>query len=207
VQQSLLQHGIYALKEQIMSTTRKSTKSAEKDEAMESFFPFFIRSVERIAEFQKKSLEFAAQQNADLSENVKKAAKVWPEAPGTFVFDLYAQAFDKIVETQKSAIDLVVEQSQQAVNLTKERGTSYGKATEGFSSLIQHTVDQTIAAQKKALDFVAEQQKATYDTVKQQFRFANTPAAEAFQNGLDTLIETQKAILDIASKPLHTAAQ
>ncbi len=190
-----------------MSATKKSTKTVEKNEAIESFFPFFTRSVERIAEFQEKSLDFAAQQNADLLENFKKATKAFPQTPGTFMFDLYAQAFDKIVETQKGAIDLVVEQSQQAVNLTKERGTSYGKATEGFTSLVQQTVDQTIAAQKKALDFVAEQQKTAYDAVKQQFRFANTPAAEAFQNGLDTLIETQKAMLDIASKPLHTVIQ
>jgi hypothetical protein len=34
-----------------------------------------------------------------------------------------------------------------------------------------------------------------------------TPGAEALQSGLDALIETQKAMLDIAAKPLrHPAA-
>jgi len=34
----------------------------------------------------------------------------------------------------------------------------------------------------------------------------SNPAAEVFQSGLDTLIETQKAMLDIATKPLKHAA-
>ena len=92
-----------------MSAAKKSTKTVEKNETLESFFPLFTRSVERIAEFQKKSLDFAAEQNADLLENFKKAANIVPQAPGMFMFDLYAQAFDKIVETQKGAIDLVVQ--------------------------------------------------------------------------------------------------
>jgi len=72
--------------------------------------------------------------------------------------------------------------------------------TDGFTGMFQ----QALAAQKKALDFYSEQQKTAFETMKRQFRFVNNPAAEAFQNGLDTLIETQKAMLDIASKPLHT---
>lgn len=59
---------------------------------------------------------------------------------------------------------------------------------------------------KKALDYMAEQQKAAYETAKKQFRISGNPAAEAFQTGLDTLIETQKTMLDIASKPLRRAA-
>jgi hypothetical protein len=42
-----------------------------------------------------------------------------------------------------------------------------------------------------------------YETAKRQFRFAGNPAAEAFQSGLDALIETQKTMLDMATKPLH----
>ena len=191
-----------------MSAAKKSTKTAaEKTETYESFFPLFTRSVERFAEFQKKALDLAGQQNADLQETFKKTASAFPQLPGAFVFDIWAQAFDRIIETQKGAINLAVEQSHQAVNLAKERGTSYGKATDGFTTLVQQAVDQTIAAQKQALDFCAEQQKNAYDVVKKQFRFANTPAADAFQSGLDTLIETQKAFLDIAAKPLHTAVQ
>ncbi|HZQ25638.1 MAG TPA: hypothetical protein VFA89_22805 [Terriglobales bacterium] len=192
-----------------MTATHKSNKTAtaaEKNEMLESFFPLYIKSVERMAEMQKKTLDMAAQQNADWLEIWKKAARMVPQAPGMFLFDLYAQMFERFVETEKGAIDLVVEQTHQATGLVKERGTSYGKATDGFTGLFQHALDHTIAAQKKGLDFFAEQQKTAYDAVKRQFRFVNNPAADAFQSGLDTLIETQKAMLDIATKPLHKTA-
>jgi hypothetical protein len=53
------------------------------------------------------------------------------------------------------------------------------------------------------MDFVAQQQKTAYETMKHQFHFANFPAAEAFQNGVEMLMETQKAMLDVAAKPLY----
>jgi hypothetical protein len=62
-------------------------------------------------------------------------------------------------------------------------------------------VESSVAAQKKALDYYSQQHKTVYETAKKQFRISN-PAAEAFQAGLDVLIETQKTMLDIASKPL-----
>jgi hypothetical protein len=188
-----------------MKATPKSTKTTTAGkQPIEEFFPLYTRSAERLAEFQKKALETLAQQNSDWLETWKKTASLFPQFPGTFAFDLFAQSFDRFVETQKGAIDMAVEQSKQTLNLAKERGASYGKATDGFTGLLQQTVEQTIAAQKKALDFYSEQQKTAFDAVKKQFRFVNNPAAEAFQNGLDTLLETQKAMLDIASKPLHT---
>lgn len=189
-----------------MRAAPKSTKTpaAEKLEPMEDFFPMYTRTVERLAEFQKKMLETMAQQNTDWLETWKKTARMFPQAPGMFMFDLWAQMFDRFIETQKGGIDLAVEQSKQTMNLAKERGTSYGKATDGFTGLFQQTMEHAFAAQKKALDFYAEQQKTAFEAMKRQFRFINNPAAEAFQNGLDTLIETQKAMLDIAAKPLHT---
>jgi hypothetical protein len=188
-----------------MKTTPKSTKTTTAGkQPVEEFFPLYTRSAERIAEFQKKTLETMAQQNTDWLETWKKTATLFPQFPGTFMFDLWAQTFDRFIETQKGTIDMAVEQGKQTMNLARERGASYGKATDGFTGLFQQTVEQAIAAQKKALDFYSEQQKTAFEAVKKQFHFANNPAAEAFQNGLDTLLETQKAMLDIASKPLHT---
>lgn len=194
-----------------MPTAHKSTKTAaapEKHEAVENFFPMFTRSVERFAEFQKETLETAARQNTDWMETWKKTARLVPQAaPAMFMFDLWGQAFDRFVETQKGSIDLAVEQTEEATKLARERGSSLGKATEGFTAIARQAVEQTVAAQKKALSFYAEQQKTAFDAVKRQFRFTNTPAAEAFQSGLDAILETQKAMLDMAAKPLHTAVR
>src|SRR5262249_16752246 len=99
-----------------------------------------------------------------------------------------------------------VEQTQEAAKMAKERGTSCGKANEGFTSILQQAADQTVAAQKKTLEFFAGQQKTAYDTFKRQFRF-NAPGSEVFQSGLETLIDTQKAMFDIAAKPLRTVTR
>ena len=74
---------------------------------------------------------------------------------------------------------------------------------EGVTALFEQTVGQSVAAQKKDLDYYSEQHKAACETAK-KFRISN-PAADAFQSGLDVLIEAQKTMLDIATKPLKRA--
>jgi hypothetical protein len=188
-----------------MRPTPKSTKTAtEKTNFAESFLPMYTKSVERLAELQKKTLEITAQQNAEWMDAWKKAARSRPENPGLFMFELAGQMFDRFLETQKGVIDMAVEQSHTAAGVAKDRGKSMGKAAEGVTSLFQQAMEQSIAAQKKALDFFAEQQKLAYETTKRQFWFAGNPAVEAFQSGMDALIETQKTMLDMASKPQHT---
>jgi len=186
-----------------MRATPKSTKTMEKADFTENFLPMYTKSVERLAELQKKTLEMTAQQNTEWMNAWKKASRFAPENPGMFMFELAGQMFDRFIETQKGAIDMAVEQSHAAAGVAKDRGKSMGKATEGMTGLFQQAMEQSVAAQKKALDFFAEQQKMAYEAAKRQFRFAGNPAAEAFQCGLDALIETQKAVLDMATKPMH----
>jgi len=189
-----------------MRPTPKSTKTTEKTDFTESFLPMYTKSVERLAELQKKTLEMTAEQNAEWMHAWKKAARFAPENPGMFMFELAGQMFDRFVETQKGMIEMAVEQTHNAADVAKDRGKSMGKTAEGMTGMFQQVMEQSVAAQKKALDFFAEQQKMAYETAKRQFRFAGNPAAEAFQCGLDALIETQKSMLDMASKPLHMHA-
>ena len=185
-----------------MSTSKKSTKSAgTKHEAVENFIPLYTKNVERLADMQKKSLEIISEQNAEFIDTCKTAFHFIPETPGMFLFDLFGEAFNRVVDTQKDAIDLAVEQSHALANLAQQRGGSAAKVAEGVTALFQQTVESSVAAQKKALDYYSQQHKTVYETAKRQFRISN-PAAEVFQAGLDVLIETQKTMLDIASKPL-----
>jgi hypothetical protein len=192
--------------EKNMRRTRKSTKVApEKNEIVDSFVPLYSKSIERAAELQKKSLDVAFEQSAELMAVWKKVLHMVPGTPGLFMIDVFAQMFERYVETQKGAIDIATEQGHAAAGLAKERGGYAGRIGEGMSTLMQRSLEHSIAAQKKALDSFAEQNKSMYEAAKRQFRFSGTPASEAFQTGLDTLIETQKTMLDIASKPLHKA--
>lgn len=191
-----------------MPTPKKSTKtangSAKKNEVVEAFIPLYTKNVERLAELQKKSLDIAAEQNAELIDACKKAFHYIPETPGLFLFDLVGQTFERFVETQKGAIDLAVEQSHVVAGLAKERGGSATKVAEGVTALFQQSVEHSVAAQKKALDYYAEQHKTAFETAKKQFRIPDNPAADAFQNGIDALIQTQKTMLDIVSKPFKS---
>jgi hypothetical protein len=190
-----------------MTTPHKSNREPhEKTEVVDTFIPLYEKNVARLAELEKKSLEAAAEQNAEWVEACKKTLRLTPETPGLFLFDLLGQTFERFVETQKGVIDLAVKQSHAVAGLAKERGASITKMAEGVTTLFQQTVEHSVAEQKKALDYYAEQHKAAYETVKKQFHIAGSPAAEAFQSGIDTLIETQKTMLDIASKPLKRSA-
>jgi len=191
-----------------MSTSKKSTKSAaeaaKKNDAAEAFIPLYTKNVERLAELQKKSLDIAAEQNGEFVDACKKAFSYIPEAPGSFLFELAGQSFNRFVETQKGAIDLVVEQSHVVAGLAQERANLAGKVAEGVTGLFKQSVEYSVATQKKALDYYAEQHKTACETAKKQFRLPNNPAADAFQNGVDALIQTQKTMLDIVSKPLKS---
>ncbi len=194
-----------------MSTPKKSTKSANgagaaKNEVVETFIPLYTRNVERLAELQKKSLDTASEQNAELIEACRKAFSYIPENPASFLFDLVGQSFERFVETQKGAIDLVVEQSHVVAGLAKERVGSATKVAEGVTALFKHSVEYSVASQKKALDYYSEQHKAACETAKKQFRLPSNPAADAFQSGVDLLIQTQKTLLDIVSGPFKSAA-
>jgi hypothetical protein len=189
-----------------MSNPKKSTKSvnggaAIKDEVVEAFIPLYTKNVERLAKLQKQSLDTAAEQNTELIDACKKAFSYIPETPVSFLFDLVGQSFQRFVETQKGAIDLAVEQSHVVVGIAKERGAYAAKVTEGVTSLVKQSVEYSVASQKKALDYYSEQHKEAYETAKKQFRIPSNPAADAFQSGIDALIQTQKTVLDIVSKP------
>jgi ABC-type uncharacterized transport system involved in gliding motility auxiliary subunit len=194
----------------IMTRTHKSTRTAgaaEKTELLDTFIPLYAKNFEQVAVLRKKALETFAEQSAELIDAWKKAFHAVPNTPGLFLFDLMGQNFVRYVEAEKGVIDLAVEQTHALASLTHERGASTAKILEGLTNLCQQAAEHSVALHKKTLDQLAEQHKSAYETAKKQFRFAGTPGAEAYQTGLDALIETQKAMVDIASKPLrHTAA-
>jgi len=98
-------------KEQIMTTNRKSTRTAgpaEKTGIVDTFIPLYTKNVERVAELEKNALDIVAEQSTELIEAWKKAFRAVPNTPALFWFELFAQNVDRYVETQKGVIDLGV---------------------------------------------------------------------------------------------------
>lgn len=192
-------------------TTKKATKpvstASAKTEIVDTIATLYTNGVERLAEVQKKGIDLAVKQNAELLNAWKKVAQAVPGVAGLFMLDLASNAFERYADTQKGAIDLVLEQSHALAGQVKERAASAKEAFEGAPALVKQTVDQSVAAQKKALDYSAAQTKAAFASAREQFGLAGTPAqaaAETFQRGVDSLIESQKELLDIAAKPFAT---
>ncbi len=123
------------------------------------FANIFLKGVERAAELQKKSLDAAAQQNAEVIATYQKGPQVVRAMPN--VFELAGKAFEGYIEAQKSVIDQMVKQTAALVQGAKESGNSAQKVAEDFTKTIQPLIEHTVEAQKKALELVAQQVKTS----------------------------------------------
>jgi len=171
--------------------------AGEQIDAVESMTKLYSSGIERLAEIQKKALDFAVQHNAEVVGTWKKNLVA---APGVLMLDLATTAFERYAETQKGAIDLVVEQSHALAGLVKERKLKATDTMEEGRTRVQEVIEHSIAAQKTALDYSAKQAKAAFETAKQQLGYAGTPAgtaADTMQRGMEVVVEAQKELLDV----------
>jgi dsDNA-binding SOS-regulon protein len=184
--------------------TRKAVSPEDKQtEVTETIATLYTKSVERLADAQKTVLDMALQQNTEVIGAWKKIAKSVPDSPIPSILDLAGGMFGQFVDLQKDAIDLALEQSNALAGLAGERYDFIAKAGDTVKTIVQDTVQRAAAAQKNVIEFSATQTKTAFDTYKKQAGVAGTPAeaaADSIQRGFDTLIETQKEILNIASK-------
>ena len=192
------------------SKSNKKTAAAVSPEFVDAFTPLVLNSVERVADLQKKTLDVAAEQTAELIGAWKKAFSFFPVTPPAFLFDFAGQAVQTAVETQKSAIDMVVEQTEAATDIAKVRVEAYSKIVNGVTASVRQSVERSVEAQKKMLEFASAQNKASFESAKKQLGAAAGPATavlDTFQVGADTVIEAQKSFLNFASQPFVTTAR
>jgi len=112
-----------------MTTATKSSKvtgkgafATARNEFTETFLPLYEKGVEHLAEFQKKSLELAARQNAEWTGALKKAFHFQPDTPAAFWIDAAGRTFETYVDMQKEFLDHVVEQSHAVAKFNREYG-------------------------------------------------------------------------------------
>jgi wobble nucleotide-excising tRNase len=187
-----------------MATTQRVREpvgtAKEKVEWTESVAKLFTTGVARMAEVQKKSLDIAAQQNAELVDLWKKAIQKIPGSPGLFVAELQASGFERYAEMHKAAIDLVVDQSKAFADLVKDRTATATRVNEDVDNFAKKSMERVVAMQKKALDQSAAQAKAVVETTGRQFG-EGTPveaAADSMQRGMNAIVDAQKELLDMA---------
>ena len=122
------------------------------------FANLFLKGVEQAAELQKKSLDTAKQQNAEVISSYKTGSAGVSALPN--MFELAGKAFEGYIEAQKSVIDQMVQQTAALVEGAKESGNSAHQVAEAFTKTIEQSIERTVEVQKKALDLIAQQTKA-----------------------------------------------
>jgi hypothetical protein len=122
------------------------------------FVNLFMKGVERAAELQKKALEAATQQNAEMIAASKKAIHTTPLKPG--MFDVVQQGLKRYVEAQRGAIDLVVQQTAAMVEAAKQSGSLTQKVIEEFAKFVEQSVEGAVEIEKEALGLDTRSGKA-----------------------------------------------
>lgn len=188
-----------------MNTAQKVREPAavpDRDRAdwTDSMVKLFTAGLGRIAEVQKRSIDIAAQQNAELADLWKKAIRKVPGTPGMFLLELEDSGFERFADIEKAAVDMVVEQSKAWSDLMKERTATAGKVTEEVDNFAKKSVQRVIAMQKKALDHSAVQAKAVVESSNKQFGNGNVmeTAMDSMQRGVDAIVDAQKELLELA---------
>ena len=166
------------------------------------FASLFLHGIERVADFQKKAIDLAVQQNAEIVDVFKQNAEKLPGFQRLPLLDVMSDAFAQYADTQKSAIDLVVEQSQVWTDVFKDRAKMAGQSVKTVTNLTKQAMERSAAVQKKALECTAANAKATVNAARQQFGFSGSAAdavTETFQNSVDTIVDAQKELLDLVT--------
>jgi hypothetical protein len=174
------------------------------------FAALMHRSVERLAEMQKLTLDVATRNTSDAIQVIKKATNIAANPPMVSLFDLVDQGVLKMAEAQKGVIDLTVQQSARVLEIARIRSDSASRYAGTAGDLLNATTDTVTSAQKILLDFAAEQNKAVANTIKQQAVVAGSApavaAVETYQRNMDMVIQTQKEMVQAAAKPMKAAA-
>ena len=174
----------------------------EAAEVKNTFVTMFARGIDRLADMQKRSIDIAVEQNAELIDVYKTFAQKMPAAPRVPLFEVAGTIFERYADAQKNAIDLAVEQSHALINSTKDRADVAGKTVESAVNLTNQAVERSVTAQKKVLETAAAQTKAAMEAARQQLGFTGVPADAAvnsFHRGVDTFVEAQKEMLDLVT--------
>lgn len=188
-------------RETVMEEPREVGKEAA--EVRDTFVTLFSHGVDRLADVQKRAIDLAVQQNAEIIDIYKKFGMKVPGTARVPLLEVASTVFERYAETQKHAIDVAVEQSHAWMNALKERTTAVNKAAESAVNLTNQVVERSIAAQKKVVENTVAQTKAAMEATRHQMGFTGEQAdavANSFQRGVDSFVEAQKEMLDLVAR-------
>ncbi|HEV2134870.1 MAG TPA: hypothetical protein VGR47_11595 [Terracidiphilus sp.] len=190
-----------------MSPAPKAKRNAAAEEPVkdkeirDNFAALYAKSVERMAEIQKHSIDLATQQNKETIGLWKQMTEKLPWAPPVNGFEEAETTLERFAGTQKTAIDLLVEQTHAFVEIMKERTAAADKTTDSVLKFAKQSFDRSMDAQKKAADAAVNETKTAFENARDRFEFPGGSAvAETIQHGVDAMVEAQKELLEAVSR-------
>jgi hypothetical protein len=190
-----------------MSPAAKPRRNAAAEEPIkekeirENFASLYAKSVERMAEIQKHSIDLAVQQNRETIGLWKHLTEKLPWAPPVNGFEEAETTLERFAGTQKTAIDLVVDQTHAFVEMVKDRAAAADKTADSVLKFAKQSFDRSLDAQKKATDAAVNGTKSVYENAREHFEFPGGAAvADSIQHGVDAIVEAQKELLETVSR-------
>ena len=109
--------------------------------------------------------------------------------------DVLVDGYQQTAQAQKAFAEIAAERGRVAAKLATENASSVSKTIAGVVAVFEDLAGYATEAQQQAADFAASQNATTYAAAQQQFEAATAKTSEAFQRGLDTLLESQARVL------------
>jgi hypothetical protein len=160
------------------------------------------RSIDTFVEMQMHFLTLASKQ-ADLWVDAAKSGKPFD---GKALPEMARESMDNFVRAQKKYLDVIAEET---ANLTNGVTNSHAGKKAQLPELAREATEAFIDAQKKVLDVYAQQGDVNVKAARSTFEALNPfqPAIvkEFSRNTVENLVTAEKALLDMMSKPAHTA--
>lgn len=120
------------------------------------------------------------------------------------------QGVESFVTIQKILLDLTAQQNALAIGVVRER-LSMPDMNPGpsIARFAEQSVSNITAAEKILLDLVGGESGVIADGVKEGFRLpaAAGAVADLVRQGVDTLIDRQKRLLDVAKEQTHKVVE
>lgn len=148
-----------------------------------TFVAEYTKGGERVAEFTRQALDVASQHNTEAAAAWKKGA------------DVASEAFQRSLQAQKELLEIGAERGRVASRLATENIESITKAAAGVGIVFETLAGHVASVHQRAVEFAATQNATVVAAATRQFEASRTAAAEAFQRGVETLVEAQRVVV------------
>lgn len=164
-------------------------------------FDVLRRSIETFIDMQQHLLTIAEKQTDSWVERAKTGKA--PNAQS--LTELFENAMDQLVRSQKKLLDVIAEEAAHAADAAKKNGEPMKVPETGLADMVRQSADAFIDMQKKLLDVAGKQVDVNVKAARHAIDFMKpsmrTSMADLARQYVENLVSAHKSMLDIMVKP------